>query len=110
MLYHCYQISDHPNINQPDHWLASQVPELVLLQRSVPFCLFESSVFSGFERLVKRVSMSVNAERAARFLTHTLHGTAIYADQLTPSQPPQLIGSPMAVPWSVWVMSSFVTF
>ena len=28
----------------------------------------------------------------------TTHDTAIYADQLTPSQPPQLIGSPMAVP------------
>ena len=26
------------------------------------------------------------------------HGTAIYADQLTPSQPPQLIGIYMAVP------------
>ena len=30
--------------------------------------------------------------------TQTLHGTGIYADQLTPGQPPQLIGSPMAVP------------
>ena len=28
----------------------------------------------------------------------TTHGTAIYADQLTPSQPPQLIGIYMAVP------------
>ena len=32
----------------------------------------------------------------------TTHGTAIYAYPLTPSQPLQLIGSPMAVPWSVW--------
>ena len=31
--------------------------------------------------------------------TQTLHGTAIYA-----AKPPQLIGSPMAVPWSVWDM------
>ena len=30
-----------------------------------------------------------------------LHGTAIYAAPLTPLAPPQLIGSPMAVPWTV---------
>ena len=32
--------------------------------------------------------------------------SVIYADQLTPLAPPQLIGSPMAVPWSVWVWES----
>ena len=36
-------------------------------------------------------------------ISQTLHGTAIYADQLTPMAPPQLIGIYMAVPWSVWV-------
>ena len=36
----------------------------------------------------------------------TTNGTAIYADQLTPSQPPQFSEcrhAYMAVPWSVWV-------
>ena len=35
-------------------------------------------------------------------LSQTLHGTAIYADQLTPLAPRQLIGSPMTVPWVVF--------
>ena len=38
------------------------------------------------------------------FLTLTLHGTAIYADQLTPVQPPELIGSPMEF-WGLHIVS-----
>ena len=38
--------------------------------------------------------------------TQTLHGTAIYMPTLTPQTTPGLIGSPMAVPWSVWERNS----
>ena len=39
--------------------------------------------------------------RKVQTISDTTNGTAIYAATLTPLAPPQLIGSPMAVPWSV---------
>ena len=44
--------------------------------------------------------------KAVYIRTHTLHGTAIYAYIDTPGTTPGLIGSPMAVPWSIWVSMS----
>ena len=38
--------------------------------------------------------------------TQTLHGTAIYTYIDPQSTTPGLIGSPMAVPWSVWSITS----